>query len=159
MNLPVLFTLLRRRFLSYRNQSIDLLFRSMDWFLYDRDLHLNNLNQLKLTSCFKNLKVRTFKSAKYLTPPPHLHFNKRVTSLKQQMYAFGQAPSTPLPGYELHGCPLNLRSQVLLQFGTANQFIRFQFEKGNFQTLTQPTFSSSKSTTKTLKKGMKYLQS
>ena len=27
-------------FLSYRNQSIDLLSKSMDWFLYDRKLHL-----------------------------------------------------------------------------------------------------------------------
>ena len=32
-----LFTLLWRRFLSYRNQSIDLQSISMDWFLYDRD--------------------------------------------------------------------------------------------------------------------------
>ena len=28
-----------RRSLSYRNQSIDLLCKSMGWFLYDRDLH------------------------------------------------------------------------------------------------------------------------
>ena len=28
-----------RRPLSYRNQSIDLLFKSMDWFLYDNGLH------------------------------------------------------------------------------------------------------------------------
>ena len=27
-----------RRSLSYRNQSIDLLCKSMEWFLYDRDL-------------------------------------------------------------------------------------------------------------------------
>ena len=27
-----------RRSLSYRNQSIDLLYKSMEWFLYDRDL-------------------------------------------------------------------------------------------------------------------------
>ena len=25
--------------LSYRNQSIDLVCKSMDWFLYDKDLH------------------------------------------------------------------------------------------------------------------------
>ena len=30
-------TLSRRRFLSYRNQSIDLFCKSMDWFLYNRD--------------------------------------------------------------------------------------------------------------------------
>ena len=27
-----------RRFLLYRNQSIDLFWKSKDWFLYDRDL-------------------------------------------------------------------------------------------------------------------------
>ena len=27
-----------RRFLSYRNQSTDLLYKSIDWFLYDRDI-------------------------------------------------------------------------------------------------------------------------
>ena len=32
-------TLWWRRSLSYRNKSIDLLSKSMDWFLYDRDLH------------------------------------------------------------------------------------------------------------------------
>ena len=31
-------TLSRRRPLSYRNQSIDLLLKSVDWFLYDNDL-------------------------------------------------------------------------------------------------------------------------
>ena len=31
-------TLSRRRFLSYRNKSIDLQSKSMDWFLYDRNL-------------------------------------------------------------------------------------------------------------------------
>ena len=31
-------TLSRWRSLSYRNQSIDLFYKSMDWFLYDRDL-------------------------------------------------------------------------------------------------------------------------
>ena len=32
------FTLSWRRLLSYRNQSIDLLCKSMDWFLFDKDL-------------------------------------------------------------------------------------------------------------------------
>ena len=35
------------RQLSYRNQSIDLLRKSMDWFLYDSDLHYERIN-LKL---------------------------------------------------------------------------------------------------------------
>ena len=34
-----LFNLSWRRSLPYRNQSIDLLCQSMDWFLYDMDLH------------------------------------------------------------------------------------------------------------------------
>ena len=38
MHLLLDLSFLRRRFLPYRNQSIDLLFKSMDWFLYDRDL-------------------------------------------------------------------------------------------------------------------------
>ena len=38
MEETVSITLSWRRFLSYRNQSIDLLCKSMDWFLYDRDL-------------------------------------------------------------------------------------------------------------------------
>ena len=29
---------------SYKNQSIDLLFKSMDWFLYDRDLRHERVN-------------------------------------------------------------------------------------------------------------------
>ena len=36
-------TLSRRRPLSYRNQSIDLLRKSMDWFLYDNDLRLERV--------------------------------------------------------------------------------------------------------------------
>ena len=36
--LKLLLTLSWRRSLSYRNQSIDLLYKSMDWFPYDRDL-------------------------------------------------------------------------------------------------------------------------
>ena len=44
-------TLLWWRSLSYRNQSIDL--QSMDWFLYDRDLHHKrvNLNYKFSTTC------------------------------------------------------------------------------------------------------------
>ena len=33
-----------KKFLSYRNQSIDLLCKSMDWFLYDRDLRYEIVN-------------------------------------------------------------------------------------------------------------------
>ena len=37
-------TLSLRRPLSYRNQSIDLLCNSMDWFLYNRNLRCNRVN-------------------------------------------------------------------------------------------------------------------
>ena len=36
--LKFVLTLSRRLFVSYRNQAIDVLCKSMDWFLYDRDL-------------------------------------------------------------------------------------------------------------------------
>ena len=36
--------LLWRSILSYRNQSIDLQRKSIDWFLYDRNLHIKELN-------------------------------------------------------------------------------------------------------------------
>ena len=39
-------TLSRRRSLSYRNQSIDLKGKSMNWFLYDRDFRHKSVNQL-----------------------------------------------------------------------------------------------------------------
>ena len=32
--------------LSYRNQSTDLLYKSMDWFLYDNDLRHKRVKQL-----------------------------------------------------------------------------------------------------------------
>ena len=37
-------TLSGRRSLSYRNQTIDLLRKSMDWFLYDNGLRLERVN-------------------------------------------------------------------------------------------------------------------
>ena len=40
-------TLSRRRPLSYRNQSIDLLRKSMDWFLYDNGLRLQRVNRIQ----------------------------------------------------------------------------------------------------------------
>ena len=39
-----LLTLSWRRFLSYRNQSIDFQSKSINWFLYDRDLRHEELN-------------------------------------------------------------------------------------------------------------------
>ena len=41
-------TLSRRRPLSYRNQSIDLLYKSMDWFQYDNGLRHERVMEKKL---------------------------------------------------------------------------------------------------------------
>ena len=41
-----LLTLSGQRSLSYRNQSIDLLCKSMDWFLYDKDLRHERVKQI-----------------------------------------------------------------------------------------------------------------
>ena len=43
-------TLSRQRSLSYRNQSIYLLSKSLDWFLYDTDLRHERVNVVELTS-------------------------------------------------------------------------------------------------------------
>ena len=44
----IIITLSWRRPLSNRNQSIDLLCKSMDWFLYDKGLRHERVNGLKL---------------------------------------------------------------------------------------------------------------
>ena len=47
--MPVKSALSWRRSLSYRSQSIDLVCKSMDWFLYDRNLHerVNGTSSMK----------------------------------------------------------------------------------------------------------------
>ena len=42
------FNFFMTRSLSYRNQSIDLQSKSMDWFLYDRDLYHERLNMITM---------------------------------------------------------------------------------------------------------------
>ena len=37
--------------------------------------------------------------------PPCTHFNKKVTSIKQLIYAFGQTPPPSLSAYVFYGCP------------------------------------------------------
>ena len=41
--------------LAYRNQSTDLLFKSMDWFLYDNDLRHERVNTLKINKVIDEL--------------------------------------------------------------------------------------------------------
>ena len=44
-----------QRSLSYRNQSIDLLSKSLDWFLYDKDLRHERVSWLiMIDKCFRN---------------------------------------------------------------------------------------------------------
>ena len=46
--------------LPYRNQSIDLLYKPMDWFLYDRDLHHERLDDLKLVISDQRRQTKLF---------------------------------------------------------------------------------------------------
>ena len=55
-NLPNDLILLRRRPLSYRNQSIDLRSKSVDWFLYDNGLRLERVNISGIY--YKNAHIR-----------------------------------------------------------------------------------------------------
>ena len=48
-SIEFLLTLSRRRPLSYRNQSIHLLRKSMDWFLYDNSIRLERVKNMKTT--------------------------------------------------------------------------------------------------------------
>ena len=50
-----------RRSLSYRNQSIDLLCKSMDWFLYNRDLHHERVKNLQTLNSFVILLILNHK--------------------------------------------------------------------------------------------------
>ena len=50
-------SLSRRRPLSYRNQSIDLQSKSMDWFLYDNGLRHERVNLVRFT--LDNVYART----------------------------------------------------------------------------------------------------
>ena len=49
MTVKSILTLSRRRPLSYRNQSMDLQNKSMDWFLYDNGLRHERVNVVLLT--------------------------------------------------------------------------------------------------------------
>ena len=49
-----------RRFLSFRNQSFDLLCKSMDWFLYDRNLRHERVKEMINLWCMVQLKTRRF---------------------------------------------------------------------------------------------------
>ena len=46
--------------LPYRNQSIDLFYKPMDWFLYDRDLRHERLDDLKLVISDQRRQTKLF---------------------------------------------------------------------------------------------------
>ena len=54
-------TLSRRRLLPYRNQSIDLLCKSMDWFLYDNGLRLERVKGTYILNKFGKVSLKIFK--------------------------------------------------------------------------------------------------
>ena len=58
-------TLSWRRLLSYRNQSINLLRKSMDWFLYDNGLRREKLNTVMLFATLLNIKKVFAKSTSW----------------------------------------------------------------------------------------------
>ena len=62
-------TLSWQKFLSYRNQFIDLQGKSMDWFLYDRDSAINKL---------KTVKIKWYQ---FLTHLSNVAFNKETNHL------------------------------------------------------------------------------
>ena len=66
-------SLSRRKSLSYRNHSIDLLCKSMDWFLYDRDLHPervipvfpNDFNKMRIVCNIHSYWLNAFISSRH----------------------------------------------------------------------------------------------
>ena len=71
----LLLTLSWRRLLSYRNQSIDFLCKSMDWFLYDNDLHHERVKKGK-------------KWRKIFSPTYSLKFKTIILFLNRCLYLF-----------------------------------------------------------------------
>ena len=63
-NSNIILTLSRRRPLSYRNQSIDYLRKSVDWFLYDNDLRLERVKYNSRLYVFVFPGLRIFSSTK-----------------------------------------------------------------------------------------------
>ena len=83
-------TLSRRRPLSYRNHSIDLLPKSMDWFLYDNRLRLERVNEIYFPAETSNINTRS--SFQRLKQP----FRKSNKGLNSASYS-GQSLWNKLP--------------------------------------------------------------
>ena len=79
-----LLTLSRLRSILYRNQSIDLDSKSMNWFLYDKNLRHKRVNRRPLNDCSGRLLLR-FYYEKY--PQFRSEFNfKKISALSQLRY-------------------------------------------------------------------------
>ena len=77
-------TLSWRRSLSYRNQSIVLQSKSMDWFLYDRDLHQENVNKNLLNiSNGENPIIYVWQAFKYASEHPSQMKSNHLLFLSQ----------------------------------------------------------------------------
>ena len=73
-----LLTLLWQKAISYRNQSIDLIYKSMEWFLYDRDIRHERVNDFYPSHCVKCLSTEYFLVRTFL----HLDWIQRFTNQK-----------------------------------------------------------------------------
>ena len=70
-------TLLRRRSLSYRNQSIDLPSKSLDWFLYDNGLRVEKVNDRDINIGFNRTKLPLdFQKKDLIRVKQHSQFSK-----------------------------------------------------------------------------------
>ena len=74
-------TLSWRRPLSYRNQSIDLRSKSVDWFLYDNGLHHERVNTLTATNlCMTKAKLQEIIK--------NIFFSKKFSSRLEWTFSF-----------------------------------------------------------------------
>ena len=95
------FTLSRRRFLSCRNQSIDLLCKSMDWFLYDRNLRhervkYDSVRHIWIFLTYFMLLV-SFITHSWQRGPNPLYFVKTLLYCHPLFFKFCPTPPPPLP--------------------------------------------------------------
>ena len=98
-------TLSWRRPLSYRNQTVDLLCKSMDWFLYDNGLHHERVKKLGLTKMInfsnESVKIPTIYDLLFTVAIcSHQNFNKYSSKMKNKHQNSLFATSTVFPSLE-----------------------------------------------------------
>ena len=106
-----LLTLSRQKSLSYRNPSIDLLCKSMDWFPYDRDLH-HERNKLYFEERIKHNCVErpseNIKSVEPTTFPPC----RRVLAQHIKRY-IAKLYKSALEAYPMNETPIDYDLKLL----------------------------------------------